>query len=94
MGMTIKYWTSQPVVTTPVETEVKLTKTGKPRKTKTSTKSVAKSSAKWTEVAVDITTLGLTPEMWDDKKNEDAIDEILKKIPGINVDFGIGIVRY
>ena len=93
MGMKIKFWTSQPLVATTVETEVKLTKAGKPRNTKAPAKPKTV-KAKWEEVAVEISTLGITPEFWDDEKNVDAVDAILKAIPGINLDFGIGVVRY
>ena len=85
MGLKIKYWTNSPVTVEDNDPKV----TG--RRTR---KSPSKKVAAWTEVTVDASTLGITEELWDDDKNEDAKDAILKAIPGINIEFGIGAIRY
>jgi len=36
----------------------------------------------------------MTPEFWFDEKNDEARETILKTIPGINIEFGVGSVRY
>jgi len=85
MGLNIKYWTNRPVTVDETETPVKGKRTRK---------SPAKKVTGWTEVTVDVTSLGMTPEFWFDEKNEDAKEAILKAIPGINTEFGVGSVRY
>ena len=85
MGLKIKYWTNSPV--TLEENDPKVTG-------KRTRKSPSKKVTGWTEVTVDVVTLGMTQEFWDDEKNEVAKETILKAIPGINTEFGVGSVRY
>jgi len=82
MGMKIKYWTNQPVTVETNDPKV----TGKRTR-----KSPSKKVTAWTEVTVDASTLGITQEIWD---NDDAANAILKAIPGINTEFGVGSIRY
>jgi hypothetical protein len=86
MGLKIKYWTSAPIDETgaPVEKV-------KGRKTR---KVPAKSVSRWNEVTVDVTSFGVTQEFWSDHNNQDAVEAILAKVPGINTDFGVSSVKY
>jgi len=85
MGLKIKYWTNRPVTVEDNDPKV----TGK-RTRKSPTKKVSA----WTEAVVDVNSLGMTEEFWADEKNEDAKIAILKAIPGINIEFGVGSIRY
>ncbi len=63
MGLKIKYWTNQPVTVEDNDPKV----TGKRTR-----KSPSKKVTAWTEVTVDASTLGISQELWDDNKNDDA----------------------
>jgi len=81
MGLKIKYWTNSPVTVETNDPKV----TGKRTR-----KSPSKKVTAWTEVTVEASTLGITEETWDNG----SADVILKAIPGINTEFGIGAIRY
>jgi len=81
MGLKIKYWTNQPVTVEDNDPKV----TGKRTR-----KSPSKKVTAWTEVTVEASTLGITEETWDNG----SADAILKAIPGINTEFGVGAIRY
>lgn len=79
MGLKIKYWTNTPDVDTTAPA-----KKGK---------KVSKATSPFTEVEVDITTLGYTVDFWVDQKNEEKVERIVQGLPGIRYDWGYTQLR-